>query len=306
MNFNTIYHEPHVQVYQELGMKNAIQLGKGPHLFVINRKNLSYQANLLLDFALVNDTRILNVFIKSKMFVHPKVFKPSQMDFELLEQMTLNIEFQDYAQPFETMTIELPDNYVKNKKIDLYNGENVDWPKLVTIHKDEQGFVSLSTRDSGNSIISASLFQPEGIIEHNLEGATQNESSVQREIVPREIEIEKQILRASLNFCLLVDEVGAKKIGPHNQKHYDKLKIRGQSVQNIPIYFELNQHAPLFKVVNSVNELGEPTGRHVCPHHRRGHYRMQPYKDCRKRIRIPAVFVNGHYFLGNNTNYVAE
>jgi hypothetical protein len=309
MNFNKILHDSDVKYYQEIGAKEAIQFVKKDNdvgKYTFDNRGLSKVSAHIVDFASKSMNNAMMVFIRSRMFIHPKVFKPVQLDFELLEQMTLNIEFQDYVQSFETITIELPDNYVQNKKIETYVGQRTDWPKLVTIYKGDFGLVCCSTRDSGSQVVSMSVFKPDAIIEDHLIEIGENVTQESRKLSVAEYEVEQQIIRAALNFCLLVDEVGSKNLGPNNPSHYARMQRRGESTKNIPLYYELNQHVPLFKIVKDRSELGEPTGRHVSPHHRRGHYRMQNYKEGRKRIRIPAIFVNGHRFLGNNSTYTAE
>jgi hypothetical protein len=125
------------------------------------------------------------------------------------------------------------------------------------------------------------------------------------------------VLRACLNYCLLLDEIGVKCVGPQNPAHYDRLsrhvkvQAKNQNAERLqsalyeynsyPIKYELAQEVKLYKSVSSTKELSESTGRQVGPHHRRGHYAMQPHgpkSSLRKRIRRPPIFVNADKFFG--------
>ncbi len=50
----------------------------------------------------------------------PKVFEPTQLQFSMLEQMDLSgVMTTEYTQPFQTVIIELPENYYKTKLVQL-------------------------------------------------------------------------------------------------------------------------------------------------------------------------------------------
>jgi hypothetical protein len=113
---------------------------------------------------------------------------------------------------------------------------------------------------------------------------------------------------------------GTKRIGPDNPSHFrrlerhlqvarkskDEQRIRNAEfdLQSLPIRYSFAQEVRLYQEEASQerSEVGEPTGRHLAPHWRRGHYRMQAYGpglSQRRRIAVPAVLVNGHLFLND-------
>src|SRR5581483_2326026 len=71
------------------------------------------------------DADWIETYLISKAVVDgPKIFKPRQLELEMCEHMKLNIEFNDYVQPFETVIIELPDDYIKTKRTRVVDGLN--------------------------------------------------------------------------------------------------------------------------------------------------------------------------------------
>jgi hypothetical protein len=101
----------------------------------------------------------------------PKIFTPKQNQLEMLEHIDLNILFEDYVQPFETVIIELPTNYVSNKLIicpqagqvianHLIVGEHT--PTVVIIHKKKDARIILAeiVFEPSNLAISMCLAPP--------------------------------------------------------------------------------------------------------------------------------------------------
>lgn len=256
----------------------------------------------------------------------PKIFCPTQTQFSILEQMELNIPIEEYNQPFPTLILELPKEYRKTKKIELSlenkvkvnSLKNIE-PLMVIVHFDQEYrlMIFLVLFDNFTSTKTSFVFKEGEAIENLIMGATTKMRTSGFD--DQEISLQLEMIRSAMNYSLLLDEVGVKKIGPENDHYYNKLisyrdkankknntdQVRALSkqIKAHPIMYSLNQDVVLYKTVNHHSELpGNNTGRTMPPHHRRGFYKLQPHgpgNSLRKRIRIPAVFVNKYLFLGD-------
>jgi len=260
----------------------------------------------------------------------PKVFRPRQVDLEVLEQMTANVEVADYEQPFQTLVVELPDEYVAQKSV--HNPIGDEWlygrreplehcPVMVIIqHWREVGLVCAAVFfNTGVSVKLSLKPEPGRTLEDSLQGFTrEDEWGDTLPTSDQEWEVVKGLMRACINFCMLVAEVGHRRLGPEDpaslkrlQKHAEAFRRRGGEplarakarVQACPVVYELDQQVQLYRTVARSEDLpAEPTGRKMPPHHRRGYWRMQPHgpkNSLRKRVRILPVFVNSHLFAGD-------
>ncbi len=45
----------------------------------------------------------------------PKIVRPDKLNLEAMENIDINIKISDYHQPFQTMHIELPENYYRDR-----------------------------------------------------------------------------------------------------------------------------------------------------------------------------------------------
>ena len=261
----------------------------------------------------------------------PKIFRPRQLDFEMLEETTANVLIEDYCQPFRTVVIELPDLYAAKKQIHCphagkyiygYRQPKDHYPTMVILQYWPKAKCVLSAVYFSSDVSIKTCFAPtaDETIEMCLAKLRcEDEFSGVLRTTNEEWELTRGILRAAINFCMLVDEVGHERVGPDGAEHerelrkYAEAMSRGRDKERaararaklaaVPYLYELDQQVQLYKTVATHNDLpGDPTGRTMPPHHRRGHWRMQahgPERSLRKRIRIPPVFVNSYLFLGN-------
>lgn len=271
-----------------------------------------------------------------------KLFRPSQEQLDMLEQMTLNVEFPDYVQPFPTVVVEFPSEYLRNKVVHcpqngqwFYGGRiaQVHEPSYIIVrHEPTIGCILTSLMFTSKLSIKTAIVPRSGdTLESYIEGFTDKDKFENTlEVTAEEWAIVKQCIRAALNYCLLLDEIGIRHAGPQNERQYRRLqhfveagRRRGDPPQRQaqarvdllthPQLYELKQNVRLHRVVRHDHELPETPGPTKPPHHRRGHYRFQRFGvglRQKKRIRIPPVFVNAHLFLGKmsntSTTYVDE
>lgn len=136
-----------------------------------------------------------------------------------------------------------------------------------------------------------------------------------------------RVTRMALNGCLLLMENGFRSYGSDNPSHSRRLakftdnarrkgdvdaELRHQAeTRAIPELFGFRQEVNLRRLVGSSDATeSTPTGRHVRPHWRRAHWRMQPHGpqlSLRKRILVPHVMVHKDQFRGpaSATSYEA-
>jgi hypothetical protein len=337
MNWNKFINEfPRgSRIYLEMGKKRMIDLKvQDKHLcFAFDLANASVD---VMKFMTIINLNIANGFealaISRVLADGPKIFSPNQLELELMEQMSLNIQISDYVQPFETIVIELPDNYIRNMRIECpqaysnlagYTMPKMHQPVLVVLYNrpDLGAVVTQVVFDSMQSIKTVLYPSPDENLNDyvcNIIGDELHQFENTEKTSKEELEVVSKVLRACLNYCLLLDEIGVKCVGSNNPSYHSRLqryvevamkkkdeKKIEEATDNLithPIHYEIKQKVKLARSVKTHNELPEQTGRGMPPHHRRGYYKMQPYgteNSLRKRIRIPPVFVNKHLFLGD-------
>lgn len=251
---------------------------------------------------------IMSLLVFGKLLKYgPKVFHLSELEIKLLMEVDLNIPMCDYVQPYNTMVFQLPQNF---HSIQI-NGEQEHLDYIVFHHEPEECICIIYIRTTHGHALQTSFSQwPDHIIEDRFKEMT----------TAPEIENEQQFLhglmRACMNYCLLLEEVGTKRVESSNPKYEKKLIKRAEAgdikakeeLQSRPEYFEIAQKVVLARSVNT-SESNNSTGRSVKPHHRRGYYRIQHYGKGlaeKKRIRIPPVFVNATKFSGELMNTYIE
>jgi|HubBroStandDraft_2_1064218.scaffolds.fasta_scaffold15098_7 hypothetical protein len=238
----------------------------------------------------------------------PKVFRPTAEQLRLLEQMTLNVPFQDYAQPFETVVVEFPPDFRDMHLFDSVETNDLVKPLFSVVH--HRGGQLLHSVYTSELTTLKAWWKPHP--EHELEVWLDSQYT-NGQASDQELDMETRVRRCVLAYCLLLDEVGVRKLGPAKPGQYGAFRKTAEkcnehsvsarvSMKVHPFVYELDQHVVLHRTVESAAELGEPTGRVLTPHHRRGYYRMQPCgpkNSLRRRVRVPPVFVNKHLFLGS-------
>jgi len=261
----------------------------------------------VVPYPLDKNNNAIDAFLDAELFGRGiKVFRPTAMQALMSLHTTLNIEFDDYNQPFPTVVIELPEE--ASKQLVLSNGNTVD--TVILQHFKEERLIFFNAIDSESDKIN-SVWLPR-------DGQTLEDYIVERLEGNFELlgEAFVKAVKIALNYCLLLDEFGTKRVGPQNPSHYDRLQRRSKKktghekdaeleLKMHPIVYTIDQTPVLYTRKVVTDKEAKDTGEQVHPHLRRGHYCNQPYGpngSLRKRIRRPPVFVNSHLFLGNMTD----
>jgi hypothetical protein len=224
----------------------------------------------------------------------------------------VNLQLADYAQPYDVMFINFPDNFIENhfKKFDPDNFfEVTDKPEMAMVWFDFKEKVLFVEVGFSNNVVICKMFSnPERelneMLEHTMEGA--------EPVSEYELKVSSYAFRVALNAMLTADGHLDKK-GYENQDYADRLDkyIRKGDTedkkftalldkQTLPFVFNYSRRTVTYHKSRRVSE-GEPTGKVMGPHWRRGHYRIQRFGENlsgSKIVRIAPVFVNLHWVSG--------
>jgi hypothetical protein len=251
----------------------------------------------------------------------PKFFEFTARDCEALENFSLDLPVEEYGQPFPTLMVKLPPDYAEARVERIQNyGQVPDW--VIAHHNGTHNLVlvSLRFRSGHDAAYHLAMDRPgltvEGVWQEFRQELLAHAPDPLRDLV----ELAQSLVRLALSSCLMVMVYGASRVGPDNQGHVRRLERHVQAarksgnverlknaefdLRSVPIRYRFAQDVRLYRTELSRDRAdgGEPTGRTLSPHWRRGHYRMQPYGPGltqRRRIAVPAVLVNCHLFVGD-------
>lgn len=226
----------------------------------------------------------------------PKILELDNVDFEQLEQTTLNLTIKEYAQPFESMVVLIPKEYGEKKLIPAPWRGTDTYPLFCIVHWHKKlQAISISTCMKTNDFYSVCLSGKCSSIEEEIEEFKERNLSV------ADTEISINVTKAVLNACLYAT-FGLKNLGPENPSHYSRLQRRKneKELRSHPFVYTFEQRLSLTLTLRK-NRSEDSDGREVAPHWRKGHWRHQRYGvglQEVKRIHIGAILVNSHLFKG--------
>jgi hypothetical protein len=243
--------------------------------------------------------------------VGPKVLRPTFNMCLALEQVDINLPFEDYAQPYEALIIAFPQEWQKYACA-KFGVEKA--PELVTAVYFKGGVLLHTWFTKHDSLCSVVANRPEfNTMEDALRIAyvPDKERGLWNRVAFEKPHYELSILvqRLTLNFCLLATHVGTKEVGwlqPKERVRHERMRERDPRramfmagdimqiglAQEIKLYQEVTLRAP---------RDGSGTHASPPPHWRRGHWRNQPYgprNSLRKRKLLKAVFVRPFGYNG--------
>lgn len=301
-----------------------------------------YMAVLYLNIAAQNGvSSLLSCFLRMKIFSEgPKLFSLSTEKCEALENTLLTVPSEEYEQPFPVVIVEFSSDYISNRLVPF---DDTDIHQYLKSNNDDRKKLGLPERNtiyhkpsfavihhcSENKMLSMAITMSSGIditaIVKLTEGdslddcfdrdMSEKSSDVELDLTAGEFVLCKQIFRTMCNLCMLACDFGCNSIAdPYREKLLKKNNGKYKEINELnaltrPIIYELNQKIKLYEKKSIRIIDSESTGRDVKPHWRRGHWRMQPYgekKSLRKRIHIPAVFVNFSEFGGDSSNTITN
>lgn len=232
----------------------------------------------------------------------PKVFQPTEEQFESMEHVALDIPVGQFRSPYPVISVMIPPECRRR----LFREFNVDpnrMPRAVTVRTwAEPGepvgilicirFVTNEVHhifqdQEGNPTIESAITR---MIENNYYKAGVNHDG--------EHAAATVIGRAALNLLLMMTHYGHEKAGPANPqawaKHRQKKHLKHLAQQDFEAV-RMRQEITVRRTVapSGLNPPGPGTGTEVAPHWRRGHWRAYPGQGAARAAgqMVPLLFV---------------
>jgi hypothetical protein len=222
----------------------------------------------------------------------PKVFRPTLAQCHALENVEVRLDFDDYAQPYQALMIDLPES-----------GDYEPFTDVICFQSENLLIFNLRSRGNRDDITTTiAKYANRGTLDESFRRYDESCAYLQR--------MAARVLRVAANSCLALvgHETVTGYLFPEEVKRDQRLAKeqteRGERARNrLPLYATIvafKREVVLHKTEGG-HDSGDPTGREVGSHWRRGHYAMQPYGpggSLRKRILRPPVLVREDKFLG--------
>jgi hypothetical protein len=204
----------------------------------------------------------------------PKVFRPTAQQQEALGNVSINLSVTDYVQPFPAILVET----------------NVPPFVATLVCQMEHAVVCyMVSKDHENDGVTVVNNRPGNLIEEAISKFTPEMESLHT--------LSEKASRIALNSCLALANYGhhSQHLFPHEAANDRGLVNRGgqageraaKRLRSAPTLLTLPHEVVLHaEEQRSSREPGEPTGREVCSHWRRGHWAKQPYGQDRAERKL--------------------
>ena len=230
--------------YVNLTKYGLIQSGRDNFQLVLNPKAPVMAQEMAKAMFGMGASSVIEGYTMSKMLSEgPKVFTFDALTCEALENFELNVSCADYQQPFPSVVIELPKDYIQKRVVPFERGTHA--PDFAVAHHDPaQKVVILIVRMDSHQVLTRLLkldLAPtlEEVWEMGKRAWGPEDSLA---MTPEENALGTAICKLALNVCLLGTAYGVKCQGPENPS-YPKLRTS----KNISSIFPaLSRRRPCF------------------------------------------------------------
>lgn len=220
----------------------------------------------------------------------PKLVEVSYENCIALENIKINLPFDDYRQPYPSIAIELPEKYRQR----IFKLHGLKTPRVILSHHevDYAIFMSLLYNDKMHGDVAVCLNKSKKYptLEEQLDEKIGENKYDQYRIYTTSLE------RLVLNLNLVLTHYGVESKGIHRFPGKKHAKDIGIEILEPP-----QQHIKFYERKEYAG-TGESTHRSPDPHWRNGHHKSQPYgpqNSLRKRIFVKPVFVCGWKYKGD-------
>jgi hypothetical protein len=155
----------------------------------------------------------------------PKFFEFSARDCEALENFSLELPAEEYAQPFPTLMIKLPPDYSVARVQHIRSFGHV--PQFVIVHHDKTHAVvllSIRFRDGLHVAYHVALERPGGTVEQCWEELRDDVLGRVAEPLQDLAELAQSLTRLTLSACLMTMVYGVTRFGPDNSSQRQRLE----------------------------------------------------------------------------------
>jgi len=309
---------PTLPTYVHVTKYGLIQCQPDTFKLNLNPKAPALAQDFVKTVFLTGASSVIEAYTMSKMLIEgPKVFTFDALTCEALENFELNVACSDYRQPFSSVVIELPKDYIQKRVVPFEAGTHA--PDFAVVHHDpERNVVMLIVRMSSHQVLTR-------LLKLDLAPTLEEVWDMGRKtwgledslaMTPEENALGTAICKLALNVCLLGTTYGVKSLGPENpshhrrlqhfsqvarKKHRDRIEQADLDLLTHPMRFAFAEDVVVYSRESENGERVGVGGWSVKPHWRRGHWRQQPCgpgRSERRRIAIPSVLVNGHLMVG--------
>lgn len=221
----------------------------------------------------------------------PKTFRPTAQQCRALEQIEVNINVKEYAQPYPAILIEPPAGmYGPFKAVLSYHLPAQNYVVLGLLSDDHTEDIVTCAKEDGNEMeVVLNKFRPDS-------------RKFAKEATA--------IYRVAVNACLALVNFGCHKTHLFAKQVESDRRLAGeQSERGAKARDRIKQAVSIVTFAQEVHlHDGDnpahtgPQGGSVTPHWRRGHWRMQvhgPKNSLRKRVLIKPVLVRADLFVGD-------
>jgi hypothetical protein len=226
----------------------------------------------------------------------PKVFRPTLAQCHALENVEVRLDFEDYAQPYPALMVQLPES-----------GDYKPFTDVICFQSENLLVFSLRTPGNVDDIVTTiARYINRGTIEESLRRYDEDCSGLQG--------VAARALRVAVNSCLALvgHEIAtgylfSKEVENDRRLACEKTERGERARGRLPLHVMLVafQREVILHKTEGGNSGSDPTGREKGCHWRRGHYAMQPYgpgNSLRKRILRLPVMVREDKFFGETSD----
>lgn len=308
---------PTLSAYVHLTKYGLIQCRRDNFSFNLSPKSPALAREISTTMFAMGASSVIEGYTMSRMLAEgPKVFTFDALTCEALENFELNVSCADYEQPYSSVVIELPKDYIEKRVAPFERGTHA--PDFAVVHHDPVGqVVMLIVRMSSHQVLTRLLkLDLAPTLEEVWAMAKRSwgpEDSLQ--MTPEESALGTAICKLALNVSLLATTYGVRYLGPDNPSHHQRLLRHAQVARKkrrdrieqadidlltLPMRYAFAEEVVLYQREAVSSEVNGKGGWTVTPHWRRGHYRLQPCgpgRSERRRIVIPSVLVNGYMLV---------
>lgn len=236
----------------------------------------------------------------------PKLFRPTLEQCMAMAEVEIDIPTNEYRQAYPVVIYQYPDEFAEYMKEKLGVQR---FPKMAVAHHSvEYKFIQVSSMFEDSGSITAMIPERPG---ESIEQILTRRADDHRDDNEPEFMLGETLQRIALNFSLMMTHfsVKHKPLNPDEwRKHQGmirkpKTKATGEKLALADVQIiEFEQHVEMYEErVERTRSESEATGRHVKPHWRKGHWRMQahgPQLTLRKRMFIKPLMVRKELFVG--------
>lgn len=254
-----------------------------------------------------------------------RLLSPTARQCEMLEQIELSFDCADYAQPYPTMVIDLPRDWLTDRLVPgSYFAGAVHGPSFLILAwvREVNALLALvamrqpdlpgwQANEAG--LTWAIRLLPGKPLEQSWVHANQG-ALIGDSMTAEEAMLGDKVIRLGCNAMMLAMARGLRstdddrttrrrqELQRRSSGQDERSQASRRDLRLIPWRYDFTQRVTIRKEGSAHNPVCDATGRIMSPHWRSGHWRMQPYGpqgSLRKRILIDPIFVNEHLFLGN-------